>query len=130
MFDRTKCRRELQNSICCLMANKHRTMGINLVMDNLINWIAIIILTFLKFIFRRGLKRADVSFACPRILKLSVSQRSNRRSTSSAIISAIAKDDVAAGDGALRTCSILFPSAPWPSSKIKSSTNLPSASKA
>ena len=54
----------------------------------------------------------------------------NRRSTSSTIISAIANDEVAAGEGALRTWSILFPRLPWPPSKIKSSTSFPSSSRA
>ena len=50
--------------------------------------------------------------------------------TLSAIISAMAREDVAAGEGELRTCMIRLPSCPSPWSKTKSSTRLPSLSKA
>ncbi len=43
---------------------------------------------------------------------------------------AIAREEVAAGDGALRTCKVRFPMSVLPLSNIKSSTNLPSLSKA
>lgn len=48
----------------------------------------------------------------------------------SATILAIGIDEVAAGDGALRTCRILLPKGPYPVSNMKSSTNLPSLSRA
>jgi hypothetical protein len=50
--------------------------------------------------------------------------------TSSAIHSAIASEEVAAGLGALRTCNMRFESVSLPLSKTKSSTKFPSISKA
>lgn len=44
----------------------------------------------------------------------------------SAVIWAIARLDVAPGEGALQQCKIRFPKSPSPNSKIKSSTNEPS----
>lgn len=53
-----------------------------------------------------------------------------RFSTSSAIISAMAREEVAAGDGALRTWRTRLPTSPTPPSKTKSSTRFPSRSRA
>jgi hypothetical protein len=49
----------------------------------------------------------------------------NLFSISLAIILAMASDEVAAGDGALRTCSILSPNESTPESNTKSSTKSP-----
>ena len=46
------------------------------------------------------------------------------------IISAIANEDVAAGEGALRTCNMCDPTSPTPLSNIKSLTSEPSAANA
>jgi len=48
----------------------------------------------------------------------------------STIISDIAKDEVAAGDGAFRTCKQCRPSSSLPLSKMKSFSRLPSGCKA
>ena len=56
--------------------------------------------------------------------------RLNVVSTLSDIIFAIAREDVAAGEGALRTCKVLFPTDVVPTSNMKSSTKLPSISSA
>jgi len=46
--------------------------------------------------------------------------------TRSTIIFAIARLEVAPGEGALRTCSTLLPKSPSPESNTKSSTSVPS----
>lgn len=53
-----------------------------------------------------------------------------RRSTSSAIMAAMAREEVAAGEGAFLTCRILLPMLPVPPSNTKSSTKFPSLSRA
>lgn len=53
-----------------------------------------------------------------------------RRSTSSAIMAAMAREEVAAGEGAFLTCRILLPTLPVPPSNTKSSTKFPSLSRA
>lgn len=53
-----------------------------------------------------------------------------RRWVSSAMAAAMAREEVAAGEGAFLTCRILLPTAPVPPSNTKSSTRLPSLSRA
>lgn len=60
----------------------------------------------------------------------SIIHNSNLRFTSSAIIFAMAREEVAAGEGAFLTWRILLPISPLPPSNTKSSTKFPSLSNA
>lgn len=76
------------------------------------------------------LKKEEAAAATATLYNIGSNYRWKSFWTRSAIILAMAKEDVAPGEGALRQWRILGPSSPTPESKTKSSTRLPWTSRA